>query len=70
MDSTTYRVHLLFHMADLSTETLSTYRDFFKPIDTSSAMLACCNWQHIHFCQIEGAGSIPVANTAASSFLS
>lgn len=28
-------------------------------------MWTCCNWQHIHFCQINGAGSTPVVHTTA-----
>ena len=61
--------YLLFHTWEVSTQRQSFNLVFYADIDTSLAMLACCNWQHIYFCQIEGAGSIPVADTVVSSSL-
>ena len=65
------RVPLFFHFNRNSafTDVFPISRLSPKTINTSPAMLACCNWQHIHFCQIDGAGSIPVTDTVASIFL-
>ncbi len=58
------RVPLLFnfHRDCISTEAFPNQRLSPESINTSPAMLACCNWQHIYFRQIDGAGSIPVAD--------
>ena len=60
--------HCYSTSVNLSTKLFNAWSHIAIWIDTPLVMWACCNWQHFYFCQIEGAGSIPVAHTTVLTY--